>query len=304
MYEPRGLTRKTLAASGMSEHHIGRALRSGELVSIAHGLYLWRKDFNALGAVGRHRVHARHVASGLDTGEAISHISAAALHGIDVWDVPLRRVHVSRPPSRSGRVTSGLHAHTTNWDDGEITQVLGVPVTSVARTVVDLARTLPRDQAIAVGDAALRFDPSAATQIPRVLEASRCRYGLVSAASVLQFLDDRSESIGESLSRIRIHEYGLPAPDLQRELVTFDGRPVRVDFYWEDLGVVGEFDGHEKFTEPQDLIDERRWEDGLRDLGLEVVRWDPEELENFEVVARRFERAVARHRMWALDRTH
>ncbi len=75
MYEPRGLTRKSLAATGMSEHHIGKALRSGELACIAHGLYLWRKDFDALGPVGRHRVHARHIASGLDTDEAISHIS-------------------------------------------------------------------------------------------------------------------------------------------------------------------------------------------------------------------------------------
>ncbi len=302
MDEPRGLTRKTLIASGMSENSIRRALRSGELANVAHGLYLWRKDFDALGTVERHRVHARHVGSTLDTDEAISHISAATLHRIDVWDVSLRRVHVSRPPSRSGRVTAGLHAHTTHWDDGEITHVLGVPVTSIARTIVDLARTLPRDQAIAVGDAGLRLDPGAASQISRVLEASRCRYGLVSASSVLQFLDGRSESIGESLSRIRMREYGLPVPDLQRELVIFDGRRVRVDFYWEDLGVVGEFDDNEKYTGPRDLINEKRREDGLRDLGLEVVRWDPEELETFEVVVRRFERAVARRRMWALDR--
>lgn len=296
MDEPRGLTRRTLIASGMSENSIRRALRSGELANVAHGLYLWRKDFDALGTVERHRVHARHVGSGLHTDEAISHISAAALHGIDVWDVPLHRVHVSRPPSRSGRVTAGLHAHTTHWDDGEITQVLGVPVTSIARTVVDLARTLPRDEAVAVGDAALRLDPGAASQIARVLEASRCRYGLVSASSVLQLLDGRSDSIGESLSRIRMREYGLPVPDLQRDLITHDGRPVRVGFYWEDLGVVGQFDDNEKYTEPRDLIDEKRRDDGLRDLGLEVVRWEWTELEQFEVVARRFERAVDRSR--------
>lgn len=166
MDEPRGLTRKTLIASGMSENSIRRALRSGELANVAHGLYLWRKDFDALGTVERHRVHARHVGSTLDTDEAISHISAATLHRIDVWDVSLRRVHVSRPPSRSGRVTAGLHAHTTHWDDGEITHVLGVPVTSIARTIVDLARTLPRDQAIAVGDAGLRLDPGAHPRFP------------------------------------------------------------------------------------------------------------------------------------------
>ena len=93
-----------------------------------------------------------------------------------------------------------------------------------------------------------------------------------------------------------MREYGLPVPDLQRELVIFDGRRVRVDFYWEDLGVVGEFDDNEKYTGPRDLINEKRREDGLRDLGLEVVRWGWTELEQFEVVARRFERAADRSR--------
>ncbi|MEE2031338.1 hypothetical protein [Rhodococcus chondri] len=231
----------------------------------------------------------------LPEGEAISHISAATLHGLDVWSTPLQRIHVSRPRDRAGRVTSELHTHTTDLDD-DVVRHQRVAVTSIARTVVDLARTLPRPQAVVVGDSALRLAPGTQARIPQVLAASRSKHGILSAKTVLAFLDGRSESVGESLSRVRMSEYGLPLPDLQHEVVTLDGRRYRVDFFWEEYGVVGEFDGALKYTERHHLVAEKDREDAIRDLGLEVIRWNWTELDHFEVVVHRFERAVERYR--------
>ncbi len=74
-----------------------------------------------------------------------------------------------------------------------------------------------------------------------------------------EFADGASESAGESYSRVLIHEYGFVAPELQ---IRFEGGPgggigirglpgpsreIRVDFYWEGAGVVGEFDGRVKY---------------------------------------------------------
>ena len=64
------------------------------------------------------------------------------------------------------------------------------------------------------------------------------------------------------------------APELQAILRTTAGSFVgRVDFYWRGLGVVGEADGREKYSDAE-LWREKQREDRLTDLGLVVTRWD------------------------------
>ncbi|UYP20162.1 type IV toxin-antitoxin system AbiEi family antitoxin domain-containing protein [Rhodococcus sp. Z13] len=300
MGDPPILTTATLTASGLSDNDIRRAARTGDLVRVGRGMYLHRLDVDALGEVGVHRVRARHFGRQLSAGTVLSHVSAAALHGLDLWTVPLEHVHVSRPPHRHGRMTSQIHVHPTELGD-DVVLVDGLPVTSAARTVVDLARTLPRDQAVVVGDSALRLYPDVASDLPRVLADSGQRHGLAKARAVVPFLDGRSESVGESLSRIRIAEAGLPRPILQHEIVTADGRRYRVDFYWEN-GVVGEFDGRMKYTDSRALFDEKLRQDAIRDAGFEVVRWTWAELERFDVVAERLRKAARRAAAASLTR--
>ncbi|NLV78401.1 MAG: hypothetical protein GXY65_03485 [Rhodococcus sp.] len=301
MGHPRAVTRTQLLASGRSPFEVKRDLRAGELVPLAHGVYLPRADYDALDDVGVHRVWARHVGSTLGPAAAISHVSAAILHGAPAWNVPLDRVHVSRP--HGWRLTKSLHAHAARWSDGDIVTVDGVPVTSPARTVADVARSQPRAQAVAIGDALLRIEPAARSLLGQALESTAGLTGAARARSVAGFVDGRSESVGESLSRVRMAEYGLPRPDLQRELVARGGRRYRADFFWEEFGIVGEFDGAGKYHDRRDLVAEKFREDALRDLGLEVIRWNWAELDHFDVVVRRFDRAVDRSRRLAVPQS-
>ncbi len=179
-------------------------------------------------------MRARHVASKLSPGTVISHVSAATLLNLDVWNIDLDRVHVSRAGPH-GRRTTHLHVHATTWTDGDVAAVDGVAVTSPpARTVVDLARSRCRDQAVVVGDSALRTNPATSDLLPDTLAAARHRNGTVRAAAVVSFLDALSESPGgESSSRVRIAETGgLPRPVLQHPIVVRDGRRFRLDFFW------------------------------------------------------------------------
>lgn len=74
-------------------------------------------------------------------------------------------------------------------------------------------------------------------------KAARARFERVWA-----FSDARSESAGESLARALVHELGFVAPQLQRRIFSRDGREVaRVDFWWEEVCVAGEFDGIGKY---------------------------------------------------------
>lgn len=81
---------------------------------------------------------------------------------------------------------------------------------------------------------------------------------------------------------MRIAELGFAAPELQRRFLLPDGTRCRTDFYWEGPGIVAEFDGLKKYvtsmrlsgvSPEQAVIAEKTREDGLRALGLKVVRF-------------------------------
>ena len=184
----------------------------------------------------------------------------------------------------------------------DVTVIDGLPITSLSRTVLDLARTLPWEQAVAAGDRALALGLTRA-ELADGLDRMRGWPGLRSARRTVDFLDVRSESAGESVSRVRIHEAGLPPPTPQLEIFDDHGRFVaRGDFGWEDKKTVGEFDGKAKYGEllkpgqtPRDaIVAEKRRENLLRDLGWQVVRWMWSDLYRNGVIADRLLRAFAR----------
>jgi hypothetical protein len=120
----------------------------------------------------------------------------------------------------------------------------------------------------------------------------------------VRFADGRSESVGESRSRVLLHGLGLMPSTLQLEVCDSSGRLLgRTDFAWEDAGVVGEFDGRIKYgrllrpgQEPGDAVfDEKLREDAIRDQDLGVVRWIWRDLTP-QVLGPRVHRALVRGR--------
>ncbi len=179
-----------------------------------------------------------------------------------------------------------------------------IVVTSLARTVSDLARTMPFDQSVAVGDRALvlGLDP---IELADVVERVRRWPGAAQARRVIAFLDPRSESVGESFSRVRCHELGLPAPEPQFDVFDdLDRFVARTDFAWPEFRTLGEFDGRVKYrrllrkdeTIEEAVIREKLREDKLRDLGWQVVRWIWTELFRPQIIRDRLDRAFARGR--------
>jgi hypothetical protein len=185
-----------------------------------------------------------------------------------------------------------------------VTVVDGWAVTSPARTVVDLCRTLPRQRAVAIGDAALRLGLQESELAAAV---ARCWAwpGMAAARRAIEFLDPRSESVGESASRVVLDDAGIPSPDLQLVVCDDQGAFVgRSDFGWSKFRTLGEFDGLVKYgrllkpgqTLGDVLVDEKHREDALRDLGWQIVRWIWEDLQRPERLLQRLERAFGRGR--------
>ena len=177
----------------------------------------------------------------------------------------------------------------------------GWPTTDLARTVVDLARSLPFEQGVAAADRALALGATVLELEAALARAGRLR-GAGAARRVVAFADGRSESVGESLSRVLLADLGLMPEDLQHRVMDGPRLAGRVDFAWPSLRVIGEFDGRVKYGRlleaDEDAGDavfrEKRREDRLRELGWEVVRWVWADLAHPEVIAERLRRAFAR----------
>jgi hypothetical protein len=295
---PELTLRPELLAAGFSDDEVRRLVRTGLLTPVRRGVYvqgdvpedaLARHVLNVLAAVGE-----------LAGDAVVSHASAAVLHGLRIWRVRLDRVHVTRLRRGGGRRGSRVHVHPAPLDPDEIVTIAGVRVTSLARTVADLARTLPFEQAVVLADGATsrrRRDRVEKSELLAVLDRAPRRPGTRAARRAIGFCEGLSESVGESRSRVAIAAAGLPPPVLQWEVraVTTGVLIGRVDLAWPELRTVGEFDGLVKYGRTlrpghdvaEVLVAEKLREDALRDEDLGVVRWIWSDLDDFAPTARR-----------------
>ena len=103
----------------------------------------------------RHAVLIRAALPHLAPHWVLSHVSAAVVHGLPIWRLAADHVHVSRGGSGGARVTRGVHRHVNPLPEDDVTVAGGLTVTSLARTVSDIARSAPFEQALVIADAAL-----------------------------------------------------------------------------------------------------------------------------------------------------
>ena len=256
-----------------------RAAHGGDMRRLRRGVYVGADHWAEAGADRQHVLEVRAVVAMTRTPMLISHRSAAAVWGLPVVGVPDTAVHATVPglSGPDSRLTFIRHASAAPVSADEVD---GIPVTTVARTVVDLARVHGFLAAVAAGDAALHRGIVTHDELAMELDRAGKSRGVRTARDAVSFVDGRSESPGESLSRVRMHELGLVAPDLQYVVCDRHGFVGRVDFWWEAVRVVGEFDGRSKYgideatrTAADQVWDEKLREDRLRATGLTVVRW-------------------------------
>ena len=293
------LLARDLVADGYRYSDLTQLRRQGRLDHVRRGAYA--RPGADLDEAARHLRLVRATVP-LLTASVLSHLSAAVVHGLPLPRGRLAHVQVTRPDAGSGRRHGHVHRFVAPLAAEDVTVRDGLAVTSLARTVVDLARTLPFADAVATADAALRqgLDPVA---LQLVLGQAAGRPGVAAARRVVAFADGRSESAGESRSRVVLHRLGLPPSTLQLEVLDADGHLVgRCDFAWEEQRTLGEFDGRVKYgrllqpgeTVADAVYREKRREDALRDEGWQLVRWSTADLQQEQVLAVRLQRAFRR----------
>jgi predicted transcriptional regulator of viral defense system/very-short-patch-repair endonuclease len=277
------MTSQELLARGVTKARLKTRLQRGELTAVWHGVYGITELVTTVRARpgGDEAMRAAAAVMALGAGNVVSHQTAASLHRLDVVGPRERSVVISRAAGTGGRHSwQGVRVHTATLPEAHVTSEYGIPVTTVARTVIDLARMLPFGGGVVVADSALHRKRASKEDLRAVLRDCAQWRGSRRAAETVEFADRRSESPLESLARALFHEHGLPAPQLQ---VTLGGSdPIgRVDFYWPDFRTVVEVDGALKYSDPRVQAEMRARSQLLRDAalreaGFEVVHltWD------------------------------
>jgi hypothetical protein len=199
----------------------------------------------------------------------IAGVAASALHGAS-WvadDIPVEMIWSNtRPPT-------GIIARAERVAPDEITRARGLPVTTRARTAFDLARHLPRDQAVARLDALLWVSHIPRQDIMQIAERYPGTRGLRRLRCALALADGGAASPQETRLRLLFADAGLPRPATQLPVVGAHGRLIRMlDMAWEKYLVAAEYDGDQHRTDRRQYVKDLRVMPVLQGMGWDVIR--------------------------------
>lgn len=301
-------SRAELLDLGYSERGIRARIDDGRMVRVRRGWYVEADAWTALLSEGRHLLQVLAVdRDSVSERPVFCDVSAAVLLGLPLYRTAPTRVHVAGTRGRT-RSQPDVLRHETSLRADEFTEVQGLLCTSPHQTVLDVARTLRPEAALACADAALRsiavdgqVQDMAAAEAWRAglserANGSRAR-GIRQARRVIAFADGRAQLPGESVSRLQLHRLGFRRVGLQVAVTLPDGERTWVDFELEEAEAFGEFDGMSKYLDEamrggrsiaEVLLAEKRREDAIRGVtGKRFVRWETEHIRTPETLRAR-----------------
>ena len=257
------VSRRQLLARGFSSRAIGRRIERGRLHPLHRGVY----------AVGHPLVSTRGrwmagvLAAG--PGAVLSHRSAAAAWALRSYSGEIE-VTAARTRSSGGRI----RVHESVLAADEVSREEGIPVTTVARTLLDLASVFDRERLQqAVGEAERRLLADSPS-LPELIERHRGVRGLATLRAILA--DARiGLDVPESELEIEfvafVERRGLPRPELN-VWIEAGGRSFRLDCLWRDAKLAVELDSREHHDNSTSFERDRARDMALLAVGLRTTR--------------------------------
>lgn len=280
------ITRRQLDVIGLTSPAVLLRCRTGRLHRLHRGVY----------AVG-HTVlsrHARRLAAvlALGDGAVLAHASAAGMHDLRPDNGTV--VHVAIPPGRRCRPRSGICIHhAADLTAADRTTRDGIPVTTLARTLVDLGDRLPAHHVRAAFVRAEQLRVLDVREVDAALaRAHPRRRGPSVLRELLRGYDPRWQDTLSGLELrlldvVRAHD--LPTPDVNAWI---DGRFL-IDFLWRRERLAVETDSARFHGTPTARRSDARRDRELRRLGLTVLRVTDRDLDQRQdKVAARLSRSL------------
>ena len=251
-----------LRAIGLSEEAIRHRVRRGSLIRLHRGVY-------ALG----HRVLARHgrwtaAVLACGPGAVLSHRDAAALWGIR----PDNRATIDVTASRHRRGPAGVIVHRAHLPEDERTVRDGLPVTSLFRTLLDLARVTREEEVKKAMNEAERQQLGDALTLTSFLKRHERHPGIQRLRAIAPTTRlTRSQLEDAFLAYCTKHD--LPLPQTNTTVAGYE-----VDALWPEHALAAELDGYEFHHTRIDIADDNTKTQDLQATGLTVTRINQEHL--------------------------
>ena len=220
---------------------------------------LLRPDYRGVFSLG-HRPKSREsrwMAAVLYAGDgaALSHWSAASLWGMRPGTGPISHVTCARRRSS----VDGIRMHYAQLLQDEVTEEQGIPTTTPARTLLDLAPSLPSPVLARMLDAA----PSRGATLAELLDRCPRRPGVARLRRLLGRAAPMTRSDLEGTVLYAIEREGLPRPSVNAVVEGYE-----CDFVWPEYRVIAELDSY--VTHGSRSAFER---DRNRDRKLAIAGW-------------------------------
>ncbi|MCW2866551.1 MAG: hypothetical protein JWR20_739 [Marmoricola sp.] len=250
LYDRHGLfLRREFLDAGGTPQALARLVRNGAVHRVRHGAYTSVEQWTAGDDAARHLLTARAVLRTARCDAALSHVSALALHGAALWDLPLDVVHLTRFDGRPGRREAGVAQHGSALLPEEVFEIGGTPVTSPTRTAIDITTMTDLEHSLVVLDWFLHRGLTTRAQLHECADQLVFRPGSLGTDLAVGLADPLVESVGESRCRCLFWHQGVVMPRCQVEVHDADGHLLgRVDFAWPGHKVFLEFDGAGKYV--------------------------------------------------------
>lgn len=275
---PMLYTRAEVLAAGTTDDELRGLIRSGRRTRLARGVYVDSADLETW---HEERYRLRVMATAMRSDLAMTHVSAAALHRLPLPGADLSEVHMMQIRYGGNRHRAHRHVHSGFLSPDSLTTAHGILATTVARTLVDVAKTQPRLAAVAAADAALYGEMCTYDDIADALLGVRRHRGAPRARQAMALADGRAESPGETWTRLVLGDGDLPKTELQIDVFDETGHLVgTADGGYPELGVLWEYDGEAKYQRllrpGQSTLDailkEKNRENEFIELGYSMVR--------------------------------
>jgi very-short-patch-repair endonuclease len=280
------ITSGQLEALGLSRPALTQRVEAGRLHRLRRGVY-------AVGHISL-SLTAQRLAAVLACGNraVASHTTAAAMWGLRQTSSPTH--HVTAPAHPRSRHDIRVHRRALQDDDKSRRD--GVPVTSLARTLVDLGDVVP---AVQVRNALVRAEQARLlemTAIERALARAKRTRGAAALREVLRVYDDRWQQTRSELE-LAFHDLivanHLPEPEINAWIAD----RFLVDALWRRQRLIAEVDGETFHGTPSARRDDARRDRALRGHGFLVLRFGFREvIHQPGEVARRLGEALAGRR--------
>jgi very-short-patch-repair endonuclease len=203
-------------------------------------------------------------------GTVLSHRSAAAL-----WKIrPSGRTRFDVTVAHRSRSSNVIHRHVSEVPEDERAVREGIPVTSVHRTIFDLATTASVDEVVAMIKEAEYLNRWDRLSLPDLLD----RYPGKRGSRKVRFALDRmvEEPSGRKRSKLEVRfapflrRHNLPLPRFN-DWILLGSKRYQVDCHWPHLNLIVELDGWQGHSTRSAFQDDRARDRALHAAGFSVI---------------------------------